>query len=190
MPHGMTAPAAANTKKRYAELAARIRVPSGFVVAALYIIFSHPTPRSLAIGIPVGFAGHLLRAWGTVHLAKNEKLATGGPFAYTRNPLYLGTLTVAAGFALAGWNPWLAALFAAYFSIVYLPVIGEEEAHLRRLFPEYQDYAARVPRLAPRLTRATQPSGRFQWSLYIRNREYQALAGFLAGAALLLVKLF
>lgn len=182
-----------NTRKRYAELAARVRVPSGFAVAVLYVIFSHPTPRSLAIGLPVAFAGLLLRAWGTGHLAKNQELATGGPFAYTRNPLYLGTLTVAAGFALAGWNPWLAGLFGVYFSIVYLPVIGEEEAHLRRLFPHYDNYASQVPRLLPRFgSRREGPSagaGEFRWSLYVRNREYQALAGFLAGVALLIIKL-
>ena len=185
--------ASVSARKRYAELAARVRVPSGFVVAALYVIFSHPTPHSLAIGLPVAFAGLLLRAWGTGHLAKNRELATGGPFAYTRNPLYLGTLTVAAGFALAAWNPWLAVLFAIYFSIVYLPVVGEEEAHLRRLFPEYDAYAARVPRLMPRFSPGREPASagaeKFRWSLYIRNREYQALAGFLAGVALLLIKL-
>jgi len=188
MPADVTA-TSSKTGKRYAEIAARSRVPSGFLVALLYVIFSRPTGRSLAIGLPLALAGLLLRAWGTGHLAKNQKLATGGPFAYTRNPLYVGTLTVAAGFAIAAWNAWLAALFALYFWAVYLPVISEEEAHLRRLFPEYDAYAARVPRLLPGARHAEESKGQFQWSLYVRNREYQALAGFLAGAALLAAKL-
>jgi protein-S-isoprenylcysteine O-methyltransferase Ste14 len=136
----------------------------------------------------VALAGLLVRAWACGHLAKNERLATTGPFAHTRNPLYLGTLAAAAGFALAGRSGWLAVLFGVYFAAVYLPVIGEEESHLRRLFPEYAAYAERVPRLAPRL-RPAQRSGRFQWALYRRNREYQALLAWLAGAAVLAVKL-
>ena len=88
----------------------------------------------------------------------------------------------------AGQSWWLAALFAVYFLAVYLPVIGEEESHLRQLFPAYEDYAQRVPRLLPRLTPAYR-GGRFQWALYRRNREYQALLGFLLGAAVLAGKL-
>ena len=175
--------------KRYAKLAARLRVPSGFVVAALYAVFSRPTRTSLVIGLPLAFAGLLLRAWAAGHLAKNERLAITGPFAYTRNPLYLGTLTVAAGFALAGSSLWLALLLALYFTAAYLPAITEEESHLRQLFPEYADYAARVPRFVPRLRRASPDGGRFQWALYVRNREYQALVGYVVVAAWLLSRL-
>ena len=173
----------------WGKLAARVRVTSGFLVAALYVVYSRPSRTSLAVGLPVALAGLLLRGWACGHLAKNRKLAATGPFAYTRNPLYAGTLTVAAGFALAGWNAWLAALFVVYFLAVYLPVIGEEESHLRTLFPEYSQYAERVPRLVPRLTPAYR-GGRFRWELWRRNREYRAGLGFLAGAVLLVVKLW
>ena len=104
----------------YAKLAARMRVPSGFLVAILFAAGSRPRASSLAAGLPLALVGLLLRGWAAGHLAKNERLATSGPFAYTRNPLYLGTLTVAAGFAVAAWNFWLACLFAAYFTLVYL----------------------------------------------------------------------
>jgi protein-S-isoprenylcysteine O-methyltransferase Ste14 len=156
-------------------------------VAALYGWYSDPSAASLAAGLPLALAGLVLRAWACGHLAKNERLAVTGPFAYTRNPLYLGTLLAAAGFALAGRSWWLGSLFAVYFVAVYLPVIGEEESHLRSLFPEYAVYAERVPRLLPRL-RPAQRGGRFQWALYRRNREYHALLAWLAGAALLAVK--
>jgi protein-S-isoprenylcysteine O-methyltransferase Ste14 len=172
----------------YKKLAARIRVPCGFLIAALYAWGAHPRRESLGAGLTLALAGLLLRAWAAGHLAKYESLATSGPFAYTRNPLYLGTLIVAAGFALASWNPWLGGLFALYFTAVYLPVIAEEESYLRKRFPEYADYAARVPRLVPRMPAAA-CRGRFRWALYRRNQEYQALAGYLAGAALLLWRL-
>ena len=175
--------------RRYAKLAARLRVPSGFLVAALYLFFSQPARTSLAAGLPLALAGLLLRAWAAGHLAKNEALAATGPFACTRHPLYLGSLTVGAGFALAGWNLWLALLLFLYFVLFYLPVMGEEESHLRALFPEYAAYASRVPRFWPRLASGCAAAGNFRWSLYLRNREYQGLVGYMVAAAILVGKL-
>lgn len=171
--------------KPYADLVARLRVPSGFLLVAAFAWFSRPTTSSLAIGLPVSLLGLALRAWAAGCLAKNQQLATGGPYAYTRNPLYVGTLIVAFGLALASRSPGLAALFAAVFLLVYLPVIQNEEQHLRRLFPEYAQYAASVPALWPRLRHISMAGG-FRWSLYRKNQEYQAAAGFAAGALYLL----
>jgi protein-S-isoprenylcysteine O-methyltransferase Ste14 len=165
--------------KPYADRVARWRVPAGFVLAAAFAWFSAPTRASLAWGAGIAGAGMLLRAWAAGHLAKNQRLATTGPYAWTRNPLYLGTLLAAAGFAIAGRSVGLAVLFAAVFALVYLPAIELEEQHLRALFPEYAAYAQRVPRLAPRPPRRRE--GRFRLSLYLQNQEYQALAGYLAG---------
>jgi len=172
--------------KRYADLAARLRVPAGFVLAGLFVWFSNPTPASLAWGTPVSFAGLLLRAWAAGHLAKNERLAMTGPYGHLRNPLYAGTLLVAAGLAIAAREVWLAAAFGLFFVLLYLPVIQEEEKHLRKLFPDFERYAAEVPLLVPRLRPAAR--GRFQWSLYRRNEEYNALLGYLAGLAVLVWK--
>lgn len=166
--------------KPYADFVARLRVPCGFVLVAAFAWFSRPSLTSLAYGIPVSIAGLALRAWAAGHLAKNQQLAAGGPYAYTRNPLYLGTLLVAAGLAIAARSAGLAVLVAAIFIFVYLPVIVLEEQHLRKLFPEYADYAARVPVLVP--FRKRQPAaGRFRWQLYWKNQEYQALLGFAVG---------
>lgn len=170
--------------KPYADAVARLRVPSGFLLVAAFVLLSDPVPRSLTVGLPIALLGLLLRGWAAGHLAKNECLATGGPYAWMRNPLYLGTLLVAAGFALASRSPLLAAVFAAVFALVYLPVIELEEQHLRTLFPKYLEYADRVPMLWPRF-RAPESALPFRWSLYWRNQEYQALAGFLAGVGLL-----
>ena len=176
--------------KPYADAVAKLRVPSGFLIVAVFAWLSHPTPGSLALGLPVSLAGLALRAWAAGCLAKNQDLATGGPFAYTRNPLYVGTLLVAAGLVTSGRNPVLAALFAAVFLFVYLPVIQNEEQHLRQLFPGYAAYADAVPALVPRLTPYSQKSPNpFRWSLYLRNQEYNAGAGFAAGMLFLLWKL-
>ena len=173
--------------KPYADLVARLRVPCGFALVAAFAWFSQPDTRSLALGLPVSVLGLVLRGWAAGHLAKNQALATAGPYAYVRNPLYLGTMLVAAGLAIASRSAGLGGLFAVVFVCIYLPVMQLEEQHLRSLFPEYAAYAARVPALAPRIVagRSGQP---FRWSLYMRNREYQAAMGFAAGALLLVWK--
>ncbi len=174
--------------KRYAELAARLRVPAGFVVSALFLIFAKPTWESLAIGGAVGLAGLALRAWAAGHLAKNQQLATSGPFAYLRNPLYVGTLIVGMGFAVAGAKVAIGVMLLAFFVLFYLPVVGEEEGHLRRLFPAYAEYERRVPKFFPRLTPVSPSSGKFNPTLYKKNEEYQALAAFVLVMGLLAVK--
>ena len=172
----------------YAGRVARFRVLLGFILAAAFAWFSRPVGWSLAAGLPLAVLGLALRAWAAGCLAKDRQLATGGPYAYTRNPLYLGTLVVAAGLALAARSLGLAALFAAFFVLVYLPVIQNEQQHLGKLFPQYPSYAAAVPALWPRFRGARGPRA-FQWSLYRKNQEYQAAAGFAVGALFLIWKI-
>src|ERR1700704_5938430 len=174
--------------KRYADRVARLRVPTGFVLVAAFAWFSQPDFNSLSWGLPVSGLGLLLRAWATGHLEKNIRLAEAGPYAYVRNPLYLGTLLVAAGLVIASRRCLLAMLFAAVFVLIYLPVIELEEQHLRALFPNFAAYSQRVPSLWPTLSPA-KSNDRFEWSQYVRNREYQALLGFLAGEAFLIAKI-
>jgi protein-S-isoprenylcysteine O-methyltransferase Ste14 len=170
--------------KRYADAVARLRVPSGFLVVAAFAWFSQPTAGSLAAGLPVAALGLAVRAWAAGCLAKNARLATGGPYAYTRNPLYLGTVVVAAGLVVAARSVGLGVLFAAVFVFVYLPVIQLEEQHLRSLFPKFAEYAAAVPALWPRFGRGR--DGRtFRWALYVKNQEYRAALGFALGALFL-----
>ncbi|HBY61943.1 MAG TPA: protein-S-isoprenylcysteine methyltransferase [Solibacterales bacterium] len=173
--------------KSYADTVARARVPAGFLLVAAFAWFSEPSWASLAWGLPVSAVGLWLRGWAAGHLEKNRTLARTGPYAWVRNPLYVGTLTVAAGLVIASRQWPLAVLFAAAFLLVYLPVIQNEEQHLRKLFPEFAEFARRVPALWPRRDPEA-PKGRFRWSLYRHNREYEALLGFLAGAALLMWK--
>ena len=176
--------------KRYADFVARLRVPSGFLIVLVFAWWSRPATRSIAWGVPVSVAGLLLRGWAAGCLDKNRQLATGGPYAYTRNPLYLGTLLAAAGISAAARSPWLALLFAGVFVLIYLPVIQLEEQHLRHLFPDYASYAARVGPLWPRLTPAAGlAASRFRFRLYLQNQEYQAFAGFALGLVYLIWRL-
>jgi protein-S-isoprenylcysteine O-methyltransferase Ste14 len=158
-------------------------------MVAAFAWFSRPVPHSLLLGLPVSLLGLVLRAWAAGCLDKNQALATRGPYAYTRNPLYLGTLLVAAGLVVASRRVGLGLLFAVAFVLVYLPVIQLEEQHLRKLFPTYPFYATSVPALWPRLPNGPAWNGPpFEWRLYWKNREYQAAAGFSVGMLFLLWK--
>jgi protein-S-isoprenylcysteine O-methyltransferase Ste14 len=164
--------------KSYADRVQRLRVAFGFVLLAAFAWLAEPTRTSMLMGLPISVLGLLLRGWSAGHLAKNEQLATSGPYAYVRNPLYLGTLTVAAGIVVASRNLWLAVIFAAVFFLVYLPAIELEEQHLRNIFPAYTGYAQTVYRFVP-LRKWAAAGARFSWALYRRNQEYKAVIGFM-----------
>src|SRR5919112_2763774 len=130
----------------------RWRVPLGFLCGAAFIFFARPTPRALLIGASVSLLGLALRAWAAGHIRKNAELAVSGPYAYTRNPLYLGSFLLGIGFTVASGQPLLGLLFAALFLGIYLPVMRVESATLAGLFGEdYTRYARAVPLLLPRL---------------------------------------
>jgi protein-S-isoprenylcysteine O-methyltransferase Ste14 len=170
-------------------VARRIRVPLGFAFAALYLWLAHPTRASLVLGILVTIPGLLIRTLASGHVRKNEQLATTGPYAYTRNPLYLGSFIIAVGFAIAARSWWIVAVVIVLFFEIYLPVIRSEENFLRQTFPDFEAYAARVPRLLPRPTLVRNSGGAFSRALYLQHREYNAILGTAAIAAALLVKL-
>jgi len=173
-------------------IARRIRVPMGFLFAVLYFWLARPTWRSLAIGAAAILPGLVVRGLASGHVRKNEALATTGPYAYTRNPLYLGSLLIGIGFAVAARSWWIGAALVLMFLAIYLPVIRDEEAFLRQKFPEFEKYARRVPRMLPRFAphRAVQAGGEgFSIALYRKHREYNALVGALLMAAALVVKL-
>jgi protein-S-isoprenylcysteine O-methyltransferase Ste14 len=175
--------------KPYSDAVAKLRVPFGFVLLVAFALLANPTPASVAFGFPISVLGLLIRGWAAGHLSKNQDLATSGPYAFVRNPLYIGTLTAAVGIVVACRNWVLAGIFAAAFVLVYLPVIELEEQHLRAIFPRYGDYAEHVRRLLP-MSHWDPIGRRFAWSLYKRNEEYQAAAGFLIAAAWILVRLW
>lgn len=174
----------------WSRIARRIRVPLGFAFAAFYVWIARPSWLSLAAGTLVAIPGVLLRALASGHVKKNEELATSGPYAYTRNPLYLGSLTMAVGFAIAARSLWVLLVMLVMFVAIYLPVIRSEESFLRQAFSHFDEYARSVPRLLPRLTAYRNQTGSFSPSLYWQHREYNALLGMAAVLAALAAKLF
>jgi protein-S-isoprenylcysteine O-methyltransferase Ste14 len=173
----------------WSQVASRIRVPLGFTFAAAYVWLAHPTKTSLALGAAIALIGVVIRALASGHLEKNEALATAGPYRYTRNPLYLGSMVLALGFLVAARSWWIGLGALAMLVGIYLPVIGSEEAFLRSRFPEYEEYSRRVPRLLPRLRANPSSRGSFSWHLYWKHREYNAALGMLGMLAILIAKL-
>lgn len=159
------------------KIARRVRVPLGFLFAALYIWLAHPTPASLLAGSLFIFLGLTVRALASGHVQKNEQLTTSGLYAHTRNPLYLGSLILAAGFVVASRNWIIAAIAAALLVAIYLPVIKSEEIYLRVTFAEFDDYCRNVPRLFPRIRPYKSSANSFSWHLYGKHREYNAAIG-------------
>jgi protein-S-isoprenylcysteine O-methyltransferase Ste14 len=173
----------------WSQVASRIRVPLGFTFAAAYVWLAHPTKTSLALGAAIALIGVVIRALASGHLEKNEALATAGPYRYTRNPLYLGSMVLALGFLVAARSWWIGLGALAMLVGIYLPVIGSEEAFLRSRFPEYEEYSRRVPRLLPRFRANPSSRGSFSWHLYWKHREYNAALGMLGMLAILIAKL-
>jgi protein-S-isoprenylcysteine O-methyltransferase Ste14 len=172
----------------------RWRVPLGFVCAALFFLFSWPRPLMLAIGGAIALPGLALRAWATGHLRKNDALATTGPYAYTRNPLYLGSFVMGVGFTVAAGRLILGIIFAALFLGIYVPVMRVESATLTELFGDhYLRYVKAVPLFLPRLSPYRDGAGdknKFDVALYKRYREYRAAIGMTVAWALLALKAF
>ena len=174
----------------WSRIARRSRVPLGFVVAALYLWLADPLAISLLFGLVFILPGLLIRAMASGHVQKNERLAMSGPYAYTRNPLYLGSTIMGVGFAIAARSVWVALILVVMFVTIYLPVIRAEERYLAEHFPEFAEYARRVPRLIPDPMPRGDTRGSFSWDLYRKHREYNATLGSVAMMAALLVKMF
>jgi protein-S-isoprenylcysteine O-methyltransferase Ste14 len=163
-------------------VARRIRVPLGFVFAGVFLWLARPTAHSIMWSLLAVGPGVWLRAFASGYVRKNTELATTGPYAYTRNPLYLGSMMIAFGFAAAAGSWVILVALAVLFTVIYLPTIRSEEEYLREHFAGFDAYAARVPRLLPRLTAAPSDAerGSFSKKLYWQHREYNCAMGAIA----------
>jgi protein-S-isoprenylcysteine O-methyltransferase Ste14 len=188
---GAEIPSPADWITRWQRVARRIRVPLGFVTAGLYLFElwrRAPQPAAVAWSLALVLPGLWLRGYAAGYVKKNRELTRTGPYAYTRNPLYLGSILMAAGFALALRSWPVAVVLALGFLVIYVPVIASEERFLRAAFPDFADYCLRVPRIIPRLTPArpagaesppdgAPDAGSFSLALYLKHREYNAAIG-------------
>lgn len=171
----------------------RWRVPLGFACAALFFLLAQARPLTLIVGGLVALPGLALRAWATGHLRKNDALATTGPYAHTRNPLYLGSFVIGLGFTIAAGRLILGLVLAALFLGIYVPVMRVETKTLDELFgKDYQDYAAAVPLFLPRVTayKAGAAATKYDPALYRRYREYRAAIGLVVVWLLLAIKAY
>ena len=170
----------------------RWRVSLGFLCAAVFLFFARPTPAALVTGACVSVLGLAIRAWASGHIRKNAELATSGPYAFTRNPLYFGSFLLGLGFTIASGRWPLALLFAALFIGIYIPVMRVEASTMAQLFgAEFDAYRRSVPLFFPRLTpyrHGDSAAVRFDGALYLRYREYRAALGLMIAWGLLLIK--
>jgi hypothetical protein len=176
---------------RWSKVARRIRVPAGFLFAAFYMWRARPSAASLAWSLLLVVPGPLLRSYASGYVTKNTELTVTGPYAYTRNPLYLGSMLMAFGFAVASRSLWVTLFLALLFLLIYAPTIYSEEQFLRSTFPGFESYARRVPRLLPRLRPARfAGDGGFSVALYRKHREYNSFLGACAIYAVLVAALW
>ena len=172
-----------------------LRLKLVWLLVIPFLWFASPTGSSIVWGAALGLLGLLLRGWAAGTIRKEEMLTTTGPYAYARNPLYIGSLALGVGITAAGGQ---VALVVVFYLTVYTRTMLGEVALLTELFGEqYAHYAAHVPAFVPRLTRyrapdggpgdvsdgapATQPGGEvggFTLARYRRNAEWEALLGY------------
>lgn len=177
-----------------------LRVGSAWLFAMLFLVFARPTTPLLLIGSGVSSLGLALRAWAAGSVDKGAALAIGGPYAYTRNPLYLGSFVIGVGLSLGGGHWGWPVAFAVFYLAVYVPTVRREAAELAERFgEEYRAYAARVPALRVRLTPYRAGSGgatfgaaaaRFSWARYTRYREWEAVLGVVGVLGVLALKAY
>jgi protein-S-isoprenylcysteine O-methyltransferase Ste14 len=166
----------------------RYRVQAGWLLGVVVPVLARPTLASLLPALPLVLAGEALRIWASGHIEKTRRLATGGPYAHSRNPLYVGSLMIGIGFAVACASPWAVAAVALYFAAFYPSVMREEAAFLSSKFAdEYARWSQSVPLFLPRLTPGGPRSSHFRWERVRANREWRTALALPAVALLLLL---
>ncbi len=173
------------------------------IPAAMLALFGRPSATSVALGLPVAIAGELIRCWAVGYSGvttrgdhvEAPRLITAGPYAYVRNPLYVGNFVTALGFAVAytGKNSFGAKVALvggslAAMAAVYATIVPHEEAFLRAEFGEAFDrYCEQVPPVVPRSQPA--PGGEGSWNPnVIREAESRTFATFGAMLGVLVLK--
>ena len=159
----------------------RNRIKTSFTFGALVFLIARPEAASFMAGIPFILLGALMRTWASGHIRKNSMLATGGPYRYTRNALYVGNFLAGLGFSIVSGRFFLVPAFIIGFLILYDRTIKNEEEYLATRFgDEYRDYVARTNRFFPWIPKFPDTGEPFSWPLVTKHREYNTWLGILA----------
>ncbi|MFN7685829.1 MAG: methyltransferase family protein [Oligoflexia bacterium] len=168
-------------------LLGKTRIIAAWIFGFVLILTARNYPN--IPGIALCFLGASLRYWASGFLRKDSRPAVGGPYAWVRNPLYLGTYLMAVGATLSIENWPLMVSVTVLFAVTYHFVILEEETKLQKIFgAPYLSYCEAVPRFFPRPWPASrseletinpEPSHhRFSRDLALRNKAFEAYATF------------
>jgi protein-S-isoprenylcysteine O-methyltransferase Ste14 len=169
----------------------RWRVAAGYPLALICFYFARPGCRSIAEGAIVVIIGLAIRCAAAGIVRKGEHLATSGPYAWTRNPLYLGSTVLAVGFGLAAHSWTVAVVAAVYIAVFYPYVIKREERDLRERFgAQFDAYSSRVSVFFPWPSRQPVGEPAFSWAQYLRNHEYRAAVGTVAALGILALRMW
>jgi protein-S-isoprenylcysteine O-methyltransferase Ste14 len=160
---------------------ARRRVALGGVAAIAALVLARPTWRSWLAGAVVAVAGEGIRVWAAGHLEKSREVTTSGPYRWMRHPLYVGSSVLALGIVIAARSYVIALLAAVYIGTTIPAAIRAEEAFLRQTFGDAYDRYARAGN--------TSVARRFSLERAVRNKEYRAVLGTVAGFAILALRL-
>jgi len=163
------------------------RIPL-FIGAFLLVIFARPQFPGIWIGMVLIFLGEGLRIWAAGHLQKNEVLTVTGPYAYVKNPLYIGSIFITAGFCILGNNIYLLAAALFMFCFHYIPYKKKVEGdRLKKIFGNrFEDYDEKVPDYLPRWTPYSNEKVSWQFKCFVENSEEGILLIVLAGIVLVL----
>ena len=170
---------------------ARWRVPLGWAAGLAAIVLARPTWNSWYAGLAVAIVGEAIRVWAAGHLEKSREVTTSGPYRWTRHPLYVGSSILALGVVIASRSFVLAAIATVYLAVTLSAAIRREEAFLRQTFGDaYDRYASPNTHSAADGGRhASAVARRFSLERAVRNKEYRAVLGVLAGFALLALRM-
>ena len=185
-------PHVADKKKNTSSIIQRVRVPIGFLFGVVFLVIAHPTLKVLIPGLAIGLIGLLTRVWAAGHLRKHQELTVSGPYRWTRNPLYMGSLVMGSGLCLASGIYWLLLIFIPLFLLIYIPVMKKEEKELSgSAGNDYLEYKRLVPLFCPAISpRMPAKAIGFSREWFIRNREYNAVIGFMIIAVYLVIRVY
>lgn len=168
----------------------RVRVRAGYTAGALALFFAEPTRDSLVLGGAMAGLGELIRIWASGHIEKTHRLATGGPYAHTRNPLYVGSVLMALGLLVSARHPISVTAGLAYLLVFYPFIIREEAKFLKEKFPDqYHGWALHVPLFFPRVTPGGPRESKFQTARLLANHEWRSVLGLVLLGAFMVWRL-